>query len=115
MKIRFGIAIVVVTLACLGQLFHIDNALAGCMIAFLLILDPAELNQPIPRKEILILFNSFIVFLVILFAIIYFTSRVTRDMVHSIISHPIFVLFWWLFWMYVIYRAWQRQKEPTVF
>jgi hypothetical protein len=111
--IRYILAAIIATFGSIALLAHMEGAMAFFLIPQLLIINRSEFIKPMPHKELLITLNSIIVLAIIAFTLIIYTSPTTKEAAARIISHPALVLPWWLFWMYVIYRGWQRQINAT--
>jgi hypothetical protein len=104
--IRFIVAALFATLACLGLLFAISGAGALWIVPWLLLMGRFELTKPIPRKEWWLAWVAFGILLALI---------VTLDILHLREPHGIvrivLATVMWIAWMFAIYYRWQRERK----
>jgi hypothetical protein len=104
--IRFVLAALFATLACLGVLFAIPGVGALWIVPWLLLMGRSELTKPIPRKESWWTFLLIGVLLAIFLTMPFLhvppaPSQTNR----SAIAVPM-----WFLWIWAIYRRWQSER-----
>ncbi|HEV2328306.1 MAG TPA: hypothetical protein VGY56_05910 [Verrucomicrobiae bacterium] len=109
--IRFVLAALFATLACVGWLFGITGIVALSAVAWLLLMGRSELTKPIPRKE---LWPTFLVIGIFLAALL------TLPFLHlSPLPEPhggirtVFAVATWVLWMCAIYYRWRRERRKV--
>jgi hypothetical protein len=104
--IRFVVAALFATLACVGLLFGITGIAILWVVPWLLLTGRSELTKPIPRKEwwwtFLLIGVLLAVFLTLPFLHL---PPAPSQTVRFAIAVPM-----WFLWMWAIYRRWQREK-----
>jgi hypothetical protein len=104
--IRFVVAALFATLACVGLLLGITGFAILWVVPWLLLMGRSELTKPIPRKEwswtFLLIGVLLVVFLTLPFLHL---PPAPNQTVRFAIAVPT-----WFLWMWAIYRRWQREK-----
>ncbi len=106
--IRFVLAAMFATLACIGLFFGIPGLPALWTLAWLLLMGRSELTKPIPREE---LWPGLLVTGILLAALITFPflhlSRLPEP--HGAVRLALAGAIW-VGWMFAIYCRWQKQR-----
>ena len=104
--IRFGLAALFATLACLGLLFAVPGVGVLWIVPWLLLMGRSELTKPIPRNEwwwtFLLIGVLLAIFLTLPF--LHLPPAPTQT-VRIALAVPM-----WFLWMWAIYRRWRREK-----
>jgi protein-S-isoprenylcysteine O-methyltransferase Ste14 len=84
-------------------------------LAWLLLIGRSELTRPIPQRErwqAIMVVGVFVVLVLlsVLFSVLFPSRSDIAEAVKSVMYHPAFVLFLWIFWLWAIYRRWQHVK-----
>ena len=113
--IRFVLAVVFGTLACVALLAHVPGVpILFMFLGSLLVTGTKEYTRPLSRKEGRQTIFWTAVFLAVMFTGIFLNLRSkavpARDFPSDFSSHPGFVVPVWLCWLAVIYYQWKRQR-----
>jgi len=105
--IRFIVAAIFATLACVGLLAGIPGIPLLWIVAWLLLMGRSELTKPIPGKELWVGLVIFVVFLglIAMLDILHFREPQPHGVVRSVLATAI-----WVGWMFAIYYRWRREK-----
>jgi predicted lysophospholipase L1 biosynthesis ABC-type transport system permease subunit len=109
--IRFILATVFVTLACVGLLFGITGIVVLWAIAWLLLMGRSELTKPIPRKELWTTFLGIGIFLAVLLTLPFLHLPPLPE--PRGIIRVVFAVTMWVLWMFVIYYRWRRERRKA--
>lgn len=109
--IRFVLATLFATLACVGLLFGIMGIAALWLVAWLLLMGRSELTKPIPRKE---LWSGLLVTGILLAVLLTlpFLHLSPLPEIHGIIR-TVLTVSMWVLWLFAIYCRWRREKEKA--
>jgi quinol-cytochrome oxidoreductase complex cytochrome b subunit len=106
--IRFVLAAIFATLACVGLLAGVTGSAVLFCVAWLLLMGRSELTKPIPRKELRWgLLVTGILLAVLLTLPFLHLSPLPEP--HGILR-AVSVAAMWVLWMFVIYHRWRRDK-----
>lgn len=105
--IRFILATLLVTLACIGLLYNIN--MAGLFGLGWLLLNPSELTRPIPRGERwkAVLFTAIFVAALLTLPFLRLDQLPAPRLPFRIIGAALM----WLGWLWIIYQRWRREKQ----
>jgi hypothetical protein len=109
--IRFGVAAVLISAGCLLLLAGVQRVGMLFGLATVFFMPRSELTQPIPRRELWLMFVVLITLIAASLAAKYFLPSSAADTVRRVICHPAFVVPVWLFMMWGLFRHYQRQKK----
>ena len=109
--IRFGVATVLVSAGCALLLAGVYRGGILFPLATIFFMPRSELYQPIPRRELWVMFGVLFAFIAAIVSAKYFLPSSAADTVWRVICHPAFVVPLWLFMMWGLFRHYQRQKE----
>jgi uncharacterized membrane protein YccC len=112
LNIRFGVAAFLTTAVCALLLAGI-NASPLLGVAVLLFMPRSELTQPIPRREFWEMVGILAALIGVSAAAKYILPSSAARMFRRVIVHPAFVVPFWLFMLWGLFRHWQRQKAGT--
>ena len=103
--IRFVLAALFATLACVSLFAGFFGAGASSAVAWLLLMGRTELTKPIPRGEWWVGLLGVGVFVAIIVALHLFHLPEPHGAVRLVVSVAL-----WLLWMWGIYYRWQKEK-----
>src|SRR5438045_2262704 len=103
--IRFVVAAISATLACVGLLAEIPGIQVLWVLAWLLLMRCSELTKPIPRKELWVGIVGFVVFLGLIATLDILRLPKPHGVVRIVLATAI-----WGGWMFAIYYRWRREK-----
>ena len=106
---RFGVAGVLISAGCALLLAGVYSwPLFG--LALLFWMPRSELTRPIPRPELWGMLGVLITLIAVTIAAKYVLPSSGADVTKRVLSHPAFVVPFWLFVMWGLFRQWQMQK-----
>src|SRR5438309_10363997 len=94
--IRFVLAAIFATLACVGLLMHMIGSAVLFSVPWLLLVRRAELTQPIPRNEWWLTFLVIGIFLAVMLTLPLLHLPATQDAVTHGMSHPMVATVLWI-------------------
>jgi hypothetical protein len=107
---RFGVAAVLISVGCAFLLAGVDRGGILFGLATVFFMPRSELTKPIPRRELWVMLGVLFAFIAVMVAARHFLPSSTGDTVRRVICHPAFVVPFWLFMMWGLFRHYQRQK-----
>jgi len=107
--IRFILAAVFATLACVGLLFGITDIVVLWVPAWLLLMRRSELTKPIPRKELRVTFLVIGILLAVLLTLPFLHLPLSPE--PRGIIRAVFAVAVWVLWMFVVYCQWRRERR----
>jgi len=109
--IRFGVAAVLVSSGCALLLAGIYRGGILFGLATIFFMPRSELTQPIPRRELWVMFGVLFALIAAIVAAKYFLPSSAAGAVERVICHPVFVVPLWLFMLWGLFHHYQRQKR----
>jgi hypothetical protein len=107
---RFGVAAVLISAGCALLIAGVDRGGILFGLTTLFFMPRSELTQPMPRRELWVMFGVLLALIVAIVAARHFLPSSAADIVRRVIHHPAFVVFLWLFMMWGLFSHYQRQK-----
>jgi prepilin signal peptidase PulO-like enzyme (type II secretory pathway) len=105
--VRFVLAVVFATLACIAMFMQLGAVGLLSGVAWLLLTGFSELIRPIPPRELWPTFVVGGVFLAVALTSPFLHLHTTTQ---NAVVRAIASLAFWLFWMWAIHRRWQKEK-----
>ncbi|MCX6926274.1 MAG: hypothetical protein NT154_24165 [Verrucomicrobia bacterium] len=106
LNVRFGVAAVLISAGCALLLVGVYSwPLFG--LALLFWMPRSELVEPIPRHELW----GMVGITAALIAVLYLLPSSAADLTKRVLSHPAFVVPFWLCVLWGLYRHWRIQKR----
>ena len=110
LNVRFGVAAVLISAGCallLGSVYSWPLF----SLALLFWMPRAELTEPIPRHELWGMLAALIGLIAAATAAKYILPSSAADVTKRVLSHPAFVVPFWLLLLWGLFRHWQIQKR----
>jgi hypothetical protein len=108
--VRFGVAAVLISAGCALLLAGVDRGGLLFAPATVFFMPRSELTGPIPRRELWGIFAVLIALITASVAARYLLPSSAADTVRRILCHPAFMVPFWLFMMWGLFRHYQRQR-----
>jgi amino acid transporter len=108
--IRFVLAVLFATLACVGLLFGITGIVVLWVVPYLLLMERSEFTRQVSRKELWI---ALIAFGVLLALIVVLDILHIRGPEPSGVVRLVLGVVMWIAWMAAIFYRWRREKRKT--
>ena len=109
LEVRFGIAAVLITAGC-GLFLAEVYSWIPFGLALLFWMPRSEFTRPIRRPELWGMLGVLIALIAVMVAAKYVLPSSAADGTKRVISHPAFVVPFWLFVMWGLFRQWRMQK-----
>jgi hypothetical protein len=110
---RFIVAAVVVSLGCYGLLAHWLNLSLFFTMLPIVTMSRSEMTKPIPSRELLSFIGVVLAFVVVVIACKWLVPSSVADEIQSVMHHPAFVIPFWIFLIWSLYRLYRRQKAEA--
>jgi|GEM_PF-5075456 len=107
--LRYVVAIVLITVACLGAFLDIRGLPALALFSWWLLADASEWTQPIPRKEIRGLFVILGFSLALVATLVFLHGKLNPRPSPPVRHFGATAV--WLFCLWIIWRRWRNEKK----